>query len=278
MKNFLCALTLFLFIFSCGKSLKTKVKNSDVVTVLDGRDKPDTVRYTCDSCEKYITSVTLNKIIDQATKEAKASLKNPLSFIPRSIKISVSPRDSFYYYVTNKHVDSCLVVNIEYKCIGKNAYGVENEVVSSPILFLVGDSLHENFVDEIRLAPLKLSDDGRTVTRSLSLYDINKEGDFTILPIVTKPNSLILTSSNSCIDKGAYLQIIFEDISDITLKNYNDFNCKGTAYFNLSSKTMEQLQTKKVSHIVFNADKLQMAKVKPNDSEYFMQYVKLISK
>ena len=188
------------------------------------------------------------------------------------------PEDSLYYYSTNKHIDSCLIVRVEYKCIGKNAYGTENEVNTSSLIFLVGDSIRNNFMEEIRKKPLGLLGGSKVVDRELYLYDIDGEGSFSILPTTTKPYSLIVKTSISCIDKGAKLYITFEDKSQVSLANWNDFNCKGTAYFSLTSEIIEQLRTKKIINISFYDEKQILTSVPQNESEYLMQYVNLITK
>jgi len=272
--TFLILLTL---LWSCDGITKPKVRNTAVVDVLNGMGKKDTVRYTCDSCDKYIKSTdVLNKIIEQATKEAKASLNNPLSFIPRSIKMTVEPRDSFYYYSTGKRIDSCLMIGIEYDCIGKNAYGTEGQVNASSLIFLVGEKIKDDFLEIIKRKPLSTVNDGKSVDRSLKLYDIDGEGKFTILPTLNTPYSLIIKSSISCINKDAILTLMFEDKSELRLRNWNDFNCNGTAYFNLSAETIENLKTKKIQHISFYSDKQQFARVLPNESDYFIQYISLL--
>lgn len=263
---------------SCNGLIKQKTSNSAVIQVLNGMGKMDTVRYTCDSCDKYIQSPdVLNNLLLQATKDAKASLNNPLSFIPRSIKLTIEPRDSFYYYVSNKHIDSCLMVNVEYECIGKNAYGTEGQVINSNIIFLVGNEIKNDFVETIRREPLKKLENGRTVDRLLTIYD-DKEGKFSIQPSLSTPLSLIISSSISCIDKGALLTIIFEDKTEIRLRNWNDFNCKGIAYFNISDTDVESLKVKKVEYVSFYNDKQQFGRVSSNESDYFMQVVSLINK
>lgn len=279
MKTLLKIFVLVIIFWSCNVSTRQKVKNSAVIDVLNGMGKKDTVRYTCDSCDKYITSNSvLNKVIEQATKEAKASLNNPLSFIPRSIKMTVEPRDSFYYYSTNKRIDSCLLISVEYNCIGKNAYGTEGEVNSTSLIFLVGNQIKEDFLDDIRKKPLTTENGGKTVSRELTLFDIEGEGNFTILPTLSKPYSLIVKSSISCIDKDATLSITFEDQSELRLKNWNDFNCNGTAYFSLTAESIEKLKSLKPEIISFHSDKLQYAQIRPNDSDYFKQYVSLLPK
>lgn len=274
---------IIILISSCGGKITSSssgVKNSDTTRVPDGRGVEDTVRYTCDSCEKYIkTQQLLNKIIEHATNDAKAALNNPFSFVPRSIKISVFPRDSFYYFGSNKHVDNCKEVNIEYKALGKNAYGTEGEANSSSVLFLVDDSIRNNFGDEIRLPPLAIvGSNDQVLNRELTLYDIDGDGNFRILPTVGKLRILIVTSSQSCIDKGARLYINFADSTEISLRSWNDFNCKGTAYFYLTPQLLEKFANKELDHISFFADKQQYGRVDKNESDYFMQYAGLLSK
>lgn len=277
MKTLIFTLFSAIFLISCDiESQNTKVKNSDLIKIVNGMGKEDTVRYTCDSCEKYINSQKLfNKILQAASEDAKQSLNNPLSFIPRSIKLNIVPIDSLFYYDSNKLVDSCLAINIIYKCIGKNAYGTENEVNTENIIFVVGDSIRNNLLSEIRKAPLKLSENG-VVNRDLALYDVDGEGNFHILPISKKPFSLIVTSTISCIDKYSRLYLTFEDNTEIILSNWNDFNCKGTAYFNLSTATIEKMKTLKIKSISFFADKQQYSRVPKNESDYFMQYANLL--
>lgn len=278
--RFLVQLFLIALIFySCNSIVSNNVKNTAVVDVINGAGQKDTVRYSCDSCDKYINSnEILNKIIDQATVEAKASLNNSLSFIPRSIKITVEPKDSFYYYSTNKHIDSCLMISVDYECIGKNAYGTEGLVNTSSLIFLIGNKIQENFINIIKRTPLSTSDNGRIVDRGLTLYDVDGEGKFSILPTLNHPYSLILNSSISCIDKGAILSIIFNDKSEIRLSNWNDFNCKGIAYFNLSSSDIEKLKSEKVHDVSFYVEsgKSQFSQVSDNESDYFIQYTALL--
>lgn len=281
MRQTLTLLMAVILFYSCSNLSSKKVKNTAVIDVINGTGKKDTVRYTCDSCEKYINSNELfNKIIDQATKEAIASLKNPLSFIPRSIKIQVEPKDSFFYYSNNKRIDSCLMVSIDYECIGKNGYGVEGLSNSSSLIFLVGNKIQDNFTDIIRRRPLGISDDGKIADKSFTAYDVEGDGNFTILPTLYKPYCFIVNSTISCIDKGATLSIMFADKSEIKLPNWNSFNCKGVAYFNLSTSDIEQLKTKKVSHLSFYVEsgKSQFARVVDNESDYFMQYISLLPK
>lgn len=256
---------------------KSKVKNTEVVEVQNGMGKKDTLRYICDSCDKYIKSQdVLNKIIEQSTKDAKSSLKNPLSFTPRTLNITVEHIDSFYYFSTNKLIDSFLIVKTEYKCVGKNAYGTESEINSTNIIFLIGGQIRNDFLNIVRHKPLGKSIDGKIVDRELILDDIEGDGNFKILPMLTKPYSFIIKSSIYCIENGAILTIMFDDKSEIKLKNWNEFNCNGTAYFNLSSDDILNLKNKKVSHISFYSDKLQFAILSENESDYFMQYVLLI--
>lgn len=269
---------LTVLIVSCTSIQETKIANSGIVEVTNGQDKKDSLKYTCDSCDKYIKlQSTLKKVIDEATKEAKASLNNPLSFVPRTIKITITPKDSLFYFKTNQKVDSCKLITANYECIGKNAYGTEGLVKSTSYIFLIGDSIHENFLDALKKTPLYI-EDGKIVSRTLYLYDVDGEGKFTILPTISMPNSLIVTSSISCIDKGALLTITFDDNTKISLSNWKRFNCEGTAYFNLGKSDKDALKSKKLHSISFYVDnqKSQYATLPDNESDYLMQYVNLI--
>jgi hypothetical protein len=52
-------------------------------------------------------------------------------------------------------------------------------------------------------------------------------------------------------DENDNLILLFQDDTKIEIKMWNDFNCEGKAYFNLSDSNMELLKSKKVSAIRF---------------------------
>ena len=45
-----------------------------------------------------------------------------------------------------------------------------------------------------------------------------------------------------CVDKGSTLDVIFEDGTKTQLVNWNDFDCKGTNYFDLSESQMQMFK------------------------------------
>lgn len=51
----------------------------------------------------------------------------------------------------------------------------------------------------------------KVIARYLSLVDNDEDGSFTVLPIMGTQLSLIVKSTVSCIDKGASMDIEFED-------------------------------------------------------------------
>lgn len=265
---------------SCNTSISNvKIKNADTLMILNGRDQVDTVKYTCDSCESFgITKQTFRKVIDEATSLAKSSLKNQLSFIPMSIRLSLAKQDSLYYYLTNKHIDSCIEFNVDYQCIGKNGYGVENEVKSSYSIFVVGDSVHSNMIEEVRLPPINIDFTSGGLTRQLSLDNADDNGYMTIEPAAVRPFFLILKTSESCVNPGATFTITFADGTKANFRNWNDFNCKGLSYYNVGADDLELFKTKKVAFVAFYDDDNIIARVPPNQSDYFMQYANLISK
>lgn len=247
--------------------------------VINGRDQADTVKYTCDSCESFrITKQTFRKVIDEATSLTKSSLKNQLSFVPMSIKLSLAKKDSLYYYISNKHVDSCIAFTVDYQCIGKNGFGVENEVKSSNIIFVVGDSVHSNFNEEVRLPQIQIDFTSGGLNRQLFLRDDNTNDYMVIEPSAVRNFFLILNTSESCVNRGALLTIVFADGTKTNFRNWNDFNCKGVSYYSLGSADLELFKTKKVAYVSFHDDDDILARVPPNQSDYFMQYANLISR
>jgi len=265
---------------ACNTSISNvKIKNSDTIIVFNGRGKADTVKYTCDSCESFgITKQTFRKVIDEATSITKSTLNNQLSFIPMSIKLSLAKKDSLYYYVSNKHIDSCIEFNVDYQCIGKNGFGVENEVRSSNIIFVVGDSVHTNMNEEIRLPQIEIDFLSKGLTRQLVLDDVDDNGYMMIEPTAVSPFIFILTTSQSCVNREASLTIEFADGIKTSFRNFNDFNCKGVSYYSIGPADIELFKTKKLAYVSFHDDDNIFARVPPNQSDYLIQYANLISK
>lgn len=50
----------------------------------------------------------------------------------------------------------------------------------------------------------------------------------------------------TCVDNGSTLDILFEDGSKIKLVNWNDFDCEGVNYFDLTESQTNDLKTKKL--------------------------------
>jgi len=264
-----------LIIVSCNNITNSKKKfaNNGITTVLNGRDQIDSLKYTCDSCYEIIKDKSVfDTIITIASKEAKAILKNKLSFKPLSVDISVFRKDSLFF-TSGKKIDSLVVVLAKYKCIGKNGYGVEDEVESTSLIYLINNKV-TNLVGKIIKDSLFLS--GDNVSRDLNLYDDN--GTITIQPI--KLNGvvhLIVTTDESCVE-DARLKIGFSDNTQIIVDSWNKFNCDNTSYFKLSFSNVALLQNKPISFVTFSEDNYIFCSVPENDKDYFIQYTSLINK
>ena len=92
----------------------------------------------------------------------------------------------------------------------------------------------------------------------------NNKGKLSDLSIIVS----VYDDKINCVDEGNTLDIIFEDGSKIQLINWNDFDCKGVNYFNLSDSQTNDLKTKKLKGLRYT-DKRSYNKVtiKENLSE-----------
>jgi hypothetical protein len=268
-------------IAGCSSQGSTKKKpwtNNGIAVVMNGMDKPDSLKYECDSCVAFfVDKKILDTIIAMSTKDARESLKNELSFRPISLKIEVFKRDSAYYYDGTK-VDSLLIVITDYKCIGKNAYGVEGDVNSPGIYYLIGGR-PVDISSRLRKSPLAIVDAGggtRVVSRTLDIYD--DDGSFKIQPSNSSGQiNIILTSSQSCVE-DASLYITFEGEKKLRLESWNDFNCKGNNYFRLKESDISILAKKPIFYISFIEGESVSGIVPQNERDYFMQYFSLLAK
>ena len=265
-----------ILVFACSsgakKSSKELLSNSGVVTVLNGREEIDSLKYTCDSCKENLKSKKLfDTIISIATLEAKDRLKNKLSFRPMSIKLKVIKQKSVYYASGNM-IDSLYLVVAEYKCIGKNRYGVEGDVESHSLIYVINDEV-KDLQGKLRKEPLELISDGKSVNRQLYLY--SDGGSISIQPTKLRGEiHLIIISDESCVD-DARLTIYFEDGEKFIVNSWNDFNCKSTSYFRLKNPEIEMLRNKPIASVVYSEDETLVCMVVENDRDYFVQAIGL---
>lgn len=223
-----------------------KVKDNGKVIVENGKGEKVSINYECTNCSQEIKDTSLfNMIVSEATIKAKNALKFPLSFVPKRINLIVSKEDSLYYFENNKKIENVKLVIIHYYFIGKNAFGVEIEDDFLCELY-VKDNKIVDLKNEIKLDSLKFDKKG-TINRMLELHSSNDDNYILIRP--TRDKGLIVLSSLDCVDKGTSLIIHFENNEKIILKSWNDFNCKGTSYFDLNSNNIENLKENRIKYI-----------------------------
>lgn len=269
--------TILLFLVSCNAVMKSKLATTGVVNVLNGKGVIDTVRFSCDSCNALLGSKKLfDSLITVSSAYAKNSLKNTLSFIPRKIKIDLRKVDSLYY-INGKKVDSCVVANIEYNSIGKNTYGTEMEVNTTQSLYIVNNTITD-LDSKLKKEVLQLTASGEVNRRLLLFTDDNKS--LAIQPMVNEGAvNLIVTSSITCVDKGARCIILFDDSTEMKFSSWNKFNCESLSYYTLPKIAEEKMKVQKVKHITFytmnEKDGMIFCGLPENDKDYFMQYMNL---
>lgn len=90
---------------------------------------------------------------------------------------------------------------------------------------------------------LVISNEGKTKGIRLSAFIDEKDGEIWIGDLSVK-----MVNIGSCVEKNELI-IMFEDSSKISLTSWNKFNCKGDAWFNISSDDIEKLSTLKMKKI-----------------------------
>ena len=265
-----------MFFYSCNNTNSTKktakVTNSGKIMVENGKGVKDTINFKCTGCEENIKNIELfNKVINEANLLTKNTLKYPLSFVPKSVDLTVIKEDSLYYFENNKKIENVILVIAKYVYIAKNAYG--NELEGDAIIsFYIKDDKVTNLANEIKLE--NLSFDDKYINRSLYGYGkISKYIEFT----PTKDKSIIVKSSLSCVDEGSWFQITLENDEEIDLKSWNDFNCEGTSYFRWFNKSqIDKLKASKIKYLyIYSRGESVMVSVTKNESDYFQQLIDL---
>jgi hypothetical protein len=273
-KFLILLLSPLLFFYACNSTQSNieKVTNSGKTTTINGNGEKDTISYKCIGCEENIkTSELFDKVIIEASSLTKNSLNFPLSFLPKSIDLTVIKEDSLYYFDNNKKIDNVILVIAKYSYIAKNSYGneLEGEALNS---FYIKDKKVSDLADKIKLK--NLSFDDKYISRVLDVYGENSEFiEFT--PTIEK--SIIVKSSLSCVDEGSSFQIIFENDEEINLTSWNDFNCEGYSYFRwFNQAQLDKLKTMRIKYLYINSrGESVMVNIPKNKSDYFQQLVKL---
>jgi hypothetical protein len=87
--------------------------------------------------------------------------------------------------------------------------------------------------------------------------------------------SVIPYGIDKCVEKGSTLNIIFENGEKTVLRSWNDFNCQGRNYFNISIKQYKLLEKSKIKAIKYtnvNLKSYQSITVKENISDEISSY------
>lgn len=99
---------------------------------------------------------------------------------------------------------------------------------------------------------------------------IDKKGNYNVLLVVTK-------NVGTCNQKNKLI-FLFEDGSKYSLDSWNEFNCKGTSYFDLYGKALINLQKKVVNIMFQNGESFESitVDVSTGDQDYFIQVQKAL--
>ena len=250
----------------------TKVTNSGKITVENGKEEKDTIDFQCIGCEENIKTIEMfDKVVTEANLSTKNSLKYPLSFVPKSLDLTVIKEDSLYYFENNKKIENVILVISKYNYIAKNSYGneLEGEALNS---FYIKDEKVTDLKNEIKLENLSFNE--KYINRTLAGYGKNSEFiEFT----PTKDKSIIVESSLNCVDERSSFQVTLENDEKIELKSLNDFNCDGTSYFKWFNKSqIDKLKTSRIKYLyIYSRGESVIVTIPKNKCDYFQQLIDL---
>jgi len=261
---------------ACQNKEFTQVKNDGRVIVLDGQSKNDTLVFKGVGCIEYITDTALfNLIIKESSERTMKVLNFPLSYNPQELGLVVTKEDSLFNFANNKKFENTFKVISKMKYIAKNAFGTEiaGEYYSS--YYIVNNKITD-ISQKIKLEDLKFNGEG-IINRTLNLYSLDGKDHIEIIP--TDHKTFIVSSSITCIDKEAWLVFHLEKDEEVRLISWNDFNCEGTSYFRaLDQDQVQKFKTFRLDYITLTDDNSIVCVVPENESDYFMQLIKLTYK
>ncbi len=268
--TFIPFLSIALLFNACGESPKTteEITNQGIVVIENGKGEKDSVSYQCVGCKELVKSKKLfDKIMNEASELTKNGLNFPLSYLPKSMEISIIKEESLVDVENNKKMEDIMQVISEIKYIAKNAYGNELEGESIQSFYLQGEKIVD-IADKIKLP--KLQFEAGFINRTLS----GQEGTEDFIEFTPqKDKSIILKTSLSCVAEGAVFQINLENGEKIELNSWNDFNCDGVSYFRwFSEKQIELLKSSNIIDLYFYSDgESVMVNIPKNQRDYFSQ-------
>lgn len=266
-------LTVILF-GACQNKEFTQVKNDGRVIVLDGQGNNDTIVFKGVGCVENITDTALfNALIKESSERTKRVLNFPLSYNPTELELIVTKEDSLFNFADNKKFENTYKVISKLNYIAKNAFGTEMEGEYYSSYYVVNNKITD-ISEKIKLEDLKFNEEG-IINRTLNLYSVGSTDHIELMP--TDRKTYIVSSSISCIDKGAWLVLHLEKNNEIKLVSWNDFNCDGTSYFrSLDEEQIQILKTYKLDYITLTDDNSIVCSVPENESDYFIQLMKLL--
>ncbi len=275
---FISALIITICLYSCKNhpgangADGSKLKDTGTVVVKNGKGENDTINYTCTGCMVNIKDTnSFNPIVKELTNDTRNALNFPLTFVPKSIDLTVVKQDSSYNYQTNKKIEGLSLLTGSYSYVAKNAYGTEIEGKRNLTKFLISGVIVDE-EDQIKLDSLKF-DGSDLINREL--LAVRSDGEFiSFLPLKNK--TFDVRSSLSCVDKGTSFTITLDNDEEISLQSWNDFNCKGTSYYDaFSPAQFKKLSEHKIKTISVYYEKTIVCMVPDNCKDYFMQLTKL---
>lgn len=273
MKKFFTLILVTLFGIGC-QNLKEEEKSQIVppkgeVVVKNGMGGLDTIPYNCSGCQELMTPEQFQNLADDVTQQCQDILVNEISFIPRKLDI-IAVSDTIYWWDSGELIDSVITTLTEIEYIAKNGMGIELGGRDRFITRFVGGRIRD-ISGEFKLDSLEFKDG--IINRSLTAWV--DENFIEVLP--TNKKSLIVKSSISCIDKGAWLIFKLEGGGEVKLISWNEFNCEGRSYYNWFTKSqIELLKSNRIESILLVDDKSVAVIVPNNKGDYFQQLIKLL--
>jgi len=261
-------------IFSCTDPTETKeIANIGKSTLKNGKGDMDTITYECKGCKEHIHSQQLfDYILNHASELTKKSLNFPLSYLPKSMELTIEKENSLVDVDNKKKMKDIFSVSAKIKYIAKNAYGNELEGESVQSFYLKGNQLVD-ISNDIQLPPLQYVDG--TANRPLMAQEEEETGIIELTPV--KEKGIIVKSTVGCVDKGAKLELTLTNGVKIEMSSWNDFNCDGLSYFYWFGKNeIQMLTASKVKSLFFYSDgEAILADIPKNQRDYFFQLFQL---
>ena len=130
--------------------------------------------------------------------------------------------------------------------------------------------LVDDMSDKISYFPsrkMMCSDDDSKAAFAVSVFMKHQDDQLRVVNL-----SIRSTGIGSCLEKDVLI-IMFEDDSKINLVSWNDFNCKGNSWFNVSGSDIEKLSTLKIKKVKFQNGRSfeSLTKEITDDKDYFTQ-------